>query len=127
LDRGTKRPGDQPRWLTSRTSTSASVHESDRVDRVKTTDARVERGSGRLGRRPVEDNGDTCRVTGDAYRVRYSQRFGGLDLKTIGGWVYGFGSQNLGGGSEEERMARGGTEEFASRRSYLMKGTVAVG
>jgi hypothetical protein len=34
-----------------------------------------------------------------------------------GGRVYGFGPQNPGGGSEE----------FASRRSYLMKGTVAVG
>jgi hypothetical protein len=31
LDRGTRRPGDQPRWLISGTSTSASVHESDRV------------------------------------------------------------------------------------------------
>jgi hypothetical protein len=31
--------------------------------------------------------------------------------------VYGFGSQNPGGGSEEERMARGGIREFASRRT----------
>jgi hypothetical protein len=41
--------------------------------------------------------------------------------------VYGFGPQNTGGGSEEERTTRDGIEEFASRRSYLMKGTVAVG
>jgi hypothetical protein len=32
----------------------------------------------------------------------------------------------LSGGSEEEQMARGSIEEFALRRSYLMKGTVAV-
>jgi hypothetical protein len=38
------------------------------------------------------------------------ERFGGLGLKTIGGRVYGFGSQNLGGGSEEERTTRGGIE-----------------
>jgi hypothetical protein len=41
--------------------------------------------------------------------------------------VYGFGPQNSGRGSEEERTARGGIEKFASRRSYLMKGAVAVG
>jgi len=39
----------------------------------------------------------------------------------------GFGPQNLGGGSEEERTIRGGIEEFAWRRSYLIKGVVAVG
>ena len=44
---------------------------SDRVDRVKTADVRVERGSGGLGSRPVKDGGDTCRVAGDAYGVRY--------------------------------------------------------
>jgi hypothetical protein len=73
LDRGTRRPGDRPRWLTSGTSTGASVHGSDRVDRVKTADVRVERGSGGLGRQPVEDGGDTRQVTGDAYGVRYSR------------------------------------------------------
>jgi hypothetical protein len=54
---------------------------------------------------------------------------GGLVVasKPSGGWVYRFGPQNPSGGSEEERTARGGIEEFASRRSYLMKGTVAVG
>jgi hypothetical protein len=41
--------------------------------------------------------------------------------------VYGFGPQNPDGGSEEERTACGGIEEFASRRSYLMKSAVAVG
>jgi hypothetical protein len=41
--------------------------------------------------------------------------------------VYGFGAQNSGGDSEEEWTACGGIEEFASRRSYLMKGVVAVG
>jgi hypothetical protein len=82
LDRGTRRPGDQPRWLTSATSASTSVHGSDRVDRVKTADVRVERGSGGLGGRPVEDGGDMCRVAGDAYGVRYSRA------------VWWFGSQN---------------------------------
>jgi hypothetical protein len=32
----------------------------------------------------------------------------------------------LSGGSEEERMTHGSIEEFALRRSYLMKGAVAV-
>jgi hypothetical protein len=50
-----------------------------------------------------------------------------LDLKTIGGRFHRFGPQNPGGGSEEERMVRGGIEEFASRQSYLMKDVVAVG
>jgi hypothetical protein len=41
-------------------------------------EVQVERGSGGLGGRPVKDGGDTCRVAGDAYGVRYSQRFGGF-------------------------------------------------
>jgi hypothetical protein len=39
-----------------------------------------------------------------------------LGLKTIG-WT----------GSEKGRTARGGIEEFVSRRSYLMKGVVVFG
>jgi hypothetical protein len=54
-------------------------------------------------------------------------RFGGLGLKIIGYRFCGFGPQNSGGGSEEERTSRGGIEEFASRRSYLIKGAVAIG
>jgi hypothetical protein len=46
--------------------------------------------------------------------------------KPSGGRVYGFGPQNP-GGFEEEWTARGGIEEFASRRIYLMKGAMAVG
>jgi hypothetical protein len=46
--------------------------------------------------------------------------------KPSGGRVYGFGPQNP-GGFEEEWTARGGIEEFVSRRSYLMKGAMAVG
>ena len=68
-----------------------------------------------LAGRPVEDGGDTRRMAGNAYGVRYPRT------------VYGFGPQNPGGGSEEERTARGGIEEFASRQSYLMKAVVAVG
>ena len=62
-------------------------------------------------------------------RMEYATRgrFGGLGIKTIGGRFHGFGPQNPGGGSEEERTARGGIEEFASRQSYLIKGVVAVG
>jgi hypothetical protein len=60
-------------------------------------------------------------VAEDAYRIRYSRRFGGLGLKTIGGHFCGFGPQNLGEGFEEERTARGSIEEFVSKRSYLMK------
>jgi hypothetical protein len=90
LDRGISRPDDQPRWLTSGTSTSASVHRGDRVDRVKTADVRVERGSGGLGGRLVEDGGDTCRVAGDAYGVCYLWRFSDLGLKTIDGRFHGF-------------------------------------
>jgi hypothetical protein len=78
-------------------------------------DVRVERGSGGLGGRPVEDGGDMCQVAGDAYGVRYSLQFGGLSLKTIGDRFHGFGPQNPGRGSEEERMARGDIEEFTSR------------
>jgi hypothetical protein len=62
-------------------------------------------------------------------RMEYATRgrFDGLGLKTIGGRFHGFGPQNLGGGSEEERTARGSIEEFVLRRSYLMKGAVVVG
>jgi hypothetical protein len=69
------------------------------------------------------------RVEWRGTRMEYAtrRRFGGLGLKTIGGRVCGFGPQNPGGGSEEERTARGGIEEFVSRRSYLMKGVVAIG
>ena len=61
-----------------------------------------------LAGRPVKDGGE--------YATR--GRFDGLGLKTIGWMVYGFGPQNPGGGSEEERTARGGIGEFASKRSY---------
>jgi hypothetical protein len=68
----TEGPGDR---VTSRggTSTSASVYESDHVDRVKTADVRVERGSEGLGGLPVKDGGDTCRVAENVYGVRYSR------------------------------------------------------
>jgi hypothetical protein len=77
-------------------------------------DAQVERGSRRLGAWAAEDGGDMHRVVGDTYGVRYLRK------------VWWFGPQNPGGGFEEERTARGGIEEFASRRSYLVKGAVAV-
>jgi hypothetical protein len=52
--------------------------------------------------------------------------FGGLGLKTIDGQFHEFGPQNPSGGSKEEQTACGGIEEFVSRRSYLMKGAMAV-
>jgi hypothetical protein len=60
--------------------------------------------------------------------MEYATRGGLVDWasKPSGGWVYGFGPENPSGRSEEERTARGGIEEFASRQSYLMKGAVAV-
>jgi hypothetical protein len=84
LDRETRRLGDQPRWLTSGTSTSASEHESDRVDRVKMTDVRVEQGLGELGARPVEDGGTCVELQGTRMEYATRERFGGLGLKTIG-------------------------------------------
>jgi hypothetical protein len=50
LDRRTRRPGDQARWLTSRDIDKCKcTWWSDRVNRVKKAIERVERGSGRLG------------------------------------------------------------------------------
>jgi hypothetical protein len=90
-------------------------------------DVQVERSSAGLSGRPVEDGGDTCEWRGT--RMEYATR---SDLvvwasKPSGGRVYGFGPQNPDGGSEKERMACDGIGEFVSRRSYLMKGAVAVG
>jgi hypothetical protein len=77
--------GDQLQWLTSGDIDKRKcTWWSDHVDRVKTVVERVERGSGTLGGRSVEDGGDTRRVAGDAYGVRYSWRFGELSLKTTG-------------------------------------------
>jgi hypothetical protein len=69
------------------------------------------------------------RVEWRGTRMEYVTRgwFGGLSLKTIGGWFRGFGPQNSGEGSEEERTTRGGIEEFALRRIYLVKSAGPVG
>jgi hypothetical protein len=69
------------------------------------------------------------RIEWRGMRMEYATcgRFDGLGLKTIDGRFHGFRPQNPDGGSEEEQTTRGGIEEFASRRSYLMKGAVAVG
>jgi hypothetical protein len=50
------------------------------------------------------------RVEWRGTRMEYTTRgrFGGLGLKTIDGRFRGFGPQNPGGGSEEERTARDG-------------------
>ena len=55
--------------------------------------------------------------------TRVDQRGMRIEHATRGG----FGPQNLDGGSDEERTRRGNIEEFASKRSYLVKGAVAVG
>jgi hypothetical protein len=44
----------------------------------------------------------------------------------IGDQFHGFGPLNPDGGSKEKWTTHGGIEEFASRRSYLMKVMVAV-
>ena len=69
------------------------------------------------------------RVEWQGTRMEYATRgrFGGLGLKNIGGRFHRFGPQNPSGGSEEEPTTHDGIEEFASRQSYLMKGTVVVG
>jgi hypothetical protein len=104
LDRGTRRPGDQPRWLTSGTLTSASIHGSDHVDRVKTEDVQVERGS--------EDFAAGCsrtavtRVEQRETRMEYAirKRVWWFGPQSYWWRVYGFGPQNLGG------CFRGGTD-----------------
>jgi hypothetical protein len=62
---------------------------------------------------------------GRVWSMLLANGFGGLGLKTIGGGFTSLGPQNPSGDSEEERTARGGIE-FASRRSYRMKGAAAV-
>jgi hypothetical protein len=87
----------------------------------------VERSSAGLSGRPVEDSGYTCEWRGT--RMEYATG-GGLVVwtsKPSGGRVYEFEPQNPGGGSEKERTTCDGIGEFVSRRSYLMKGAVAVG
>ena len=83
LDWGTRSPGDQPWWLTFGTSTSTSVHGSDRVDQVKTADMRVERGSGGLG--GPADRGRWWHVSsggGNIWSMLQAAGSAGLGLKT---------------------------------------------
>src|SRR5579859_1327451 len=90
---------------------------SDRVDRVKTAGVQVERAA-------HEDlasgwSKTATRVGGGRVRgTLLTVRFGGLGLKTIGGGFRGFGPQNPDGGSNAERMARGGIREIASKQGY---------
>jgi hypothetical protein len=118
LDRGIRRQGDQPRWLTFGTSTSASVHESDRVDRVKTEDVQVERSSEDLV--PGRSRTTVTRVERRGARIEYAthERVWWFEPQNHRWRVYGFELQNSGEGFEKERTARGGIGEFASRRSY---------
>ena len=57
-------------------------------------------------------------------RMEYATRgrFGGLGLKTIGDRFCEFGPQNSYEGTKKKRTTRDSIEEFASRRSYLIKG-----
>ena len=49
-----------------------------------------------------------------------------MEYATRGGF-HGFGPQNPGGGSEEERTTCGGIKEVVSKQSYIMKDAVAIG
>jgi hypothetical protein len=91
LDRGTRRLGDQPRWLTFGTSTSASVHGSDRIDQVKTEDVQVERGSEDLA--AGRSRTAVTRVDRRGTRMEYvtRERVSWFGLKTIGGGFTGLG------------------------------------
>jgi hypothetical protein len=112
LDREIRRPGDQPRWLTSGTLTSTSIHGSDRADRVKMANVRVKRGSGGLGGRLVEDGGNTCRVTGDAYGVHYSHAVGPQNHRWPVSWVWA---------SKPGRRFRGGTNNTWQHRRVCVE------
>jgi hypothetical protein len=66
----------------------------------------------------VEDGGDTRRVAGNAYEVRYSRA--GLVVwaaKTIGGWLSGLGLKTRVQFRWESTVARGVIARLASRRS----------
>ena len=109
-------------WVTRRggshlgTSTSASVHEGVTVlteSRRRTCESSgaqedLEAGRSRMAVTRIEWRGT---------RMEYATHglFAGLSLKPTRWTVFGFGPQNPGGGSEEERTARGGIEEFVSR------------
>ena len=64
---------------------------------------------------------------GDTYGVRYSWPVWWFGPQNHYGRFHGFGPQNLDEGYEEERATCGSIKEFGSKRSYLMKGAVAVG
>jgi hypothetical protein len=64
---------------------------------------------------------------GRAWSTLLASGFGGLGLKTIDDRFTGLGFKTRVEVPKKKRTARGGIEEFASRRSYLMKGAVAVG
>jgi hypothetical protein len=104
--------------MTSGTSTSASVYRTDRVDRVKTEDVQVERGSEDLA--ADRSRMAVTRVERRDTRTEYAtcERVWWFGAQNYRWRVYRFGPQNPGGGSEEERTTHGGIGEFASRRSY---------
>jgi len=54
------------------------------------------------------------------------ERFGGLGLKTIGRTVFGFGPQNPGGGSEEERGGTWWNHRGCVEAKQICEGSVAV-
>ena len=59
MDYGTRRPSDQPWWLSFRDIDKHKCNwRSDRVYQVKTTNLQVEQSFERLGARAVEDGGD---------------------------------------------------------------------
>jgi hypothetical protein len=73
------------------------------------------------------DGSDTYRAAGTHMEYATRERVWWFGPQNHRWRVYRFGPQNPGRSSKEERTARGGIEEFASRQSYLMKSAVAVG
>ena len=83
--------------------------------------------AGELCSPAVEDDGDTCWSTGDAYRVRYSWTVWWFEPQNHRQTVSGFGPQNPGGSSEEEWGGTWHHREACLKAKLSHEGRVAVG
>jgi hypothetical protein len=91
LNRGTWRPGDQLRWLTSRTSTSASVHGWWRRRQSSHDGGRWRRGTWRRPVGQVKKEGEGVELGGGRTRVN----MGGLVVSSSKPSVHGFTGLDL--------------------------------